>query len=70
MKELSRVAARVFAFAHKPWSAFWLLTGVLLVADLVRLFMVDGFPKGFGVAPMSAAALTLFLQRVLPRGPR
>ncbi|MDH3456257.1 MAG: hypothetical protein OER90_05395 [Gemmatimonadota bacterium] len=70
MTELRRVVARVFAFAHAPWSTFWLLTGVLVVADLVRLFVTDGLPRGFGVAPASAAALTLFLQRVLPRGPQ
>ncbi len=64
------MVARMFAFAHAPWSTFWLLTGVLVVADLVRLFVADGLPTGFGVAPASMAALTLFLQRVLPRGPR
>ena len=70
MTELRRLVARAFAFAHAPWSAFWLLTAVLVVADLVRLVVADGWPKGFGVAPATAAALTLFLQRVLPRGPR
>jgi hypothetical protein len=64
-----RVVARGVSFAHAPWSAFWLLTAVVLIADVVRLVMADGIPKGLGVAPASIAALTLFLQRVLPRGP-
>jgi hypothetical protein len=61
--------ARVVNFVHAPWSAFWLVTGVLLIADLVRLLMADGVPKGFGVAPIGAATLTLLLRRLLPRGP-
>jgi hypothetical protein len=61
--------AHVVNFVHAPWSAFWLVTGALLIVDVVRLMAADGFPKGFGVAPASMAALTLFLRRVLPRGP-
>lgn len=66
---MRHIAQKIVVFAHAPWSAFCCLTGVLLVADVVRLLMADGIPKGFGVAPATAAAVTLFLQRVLPRGP-